>query len=55
MGTPNVILYCGKLFDKLKEYSCKKSIISELYFLDKLNEKSITPIPKNIEYINLRI
>lgn len=55
IGLPNVILYCGKLFDELKEYSRRKSIISEVYFLDKLNEKSINVIPQNIEYANLRI
>jgi len=55
IGVPNVILYCGKLFDELKQYSCEKSIISEVYFIDKLREQSIGIIPKNIEYINLRI
>lgn len=55
IGVPNVILYCGKLFDNLKQYSCKKSIISEVYFFDQLKEKSIDVIPKNIEYTNLRI
>lgn len=55
MGTPNVILYCGKLFDELKSYSCKKNIVSEVFFFDKLHEKSITIIPKHIEYDLLRI
>lgn len=55
IGMPNVILYCGKLFDELKQYSREKSIISEVYFLDKLREQSINIIPKNIEYTNLRI
>ena len=55
IGKPNIISYCGKLFDELKIYSDNKSIISERFFLDKLNEKSITIISKPIEYDNLRI
>lgn len=55
IGKPNIISYCGKLFDELKIYSENKSIISERFFLDKLNEKSITIISKPIEYDNLRI
>ena len=55
IGKPNVISYYGKLFDELKLYSENKSIISEVYALDKLNEKSITIIPKDIDYFNLRI
>jgi hypothetical protein len=55
IGTPNIILYYGKLFDELKDYSMKKSIISERYLLDKLNEKNITIISKDINYNNLRI
>ena len=55
IGKPNVISYCGKLFDKLKIYSEKKSIISEKFFMDKLNEKSIKIISKEINYDNLRI
>lgn len=55
MGKPNVISYCGKLFDQLKEYSKKKSIISERFFLDKLNEKGISIIKKNINYKQIRI
>jgi len=55
IGKPNVISYCGTLFDDLKTYSENKSIISERYFLDKLNEKSIMIIPKKIEYCNLRV
>ena len=55
IGTPNTILYCGKLFDELKEYSRRKSIISERYFKDKLDEHSINIIAKNIEYTNFRM
>jgi hypothetical protein len=55
IGTPDVVSYYGKLFDDLKTYSENKSIISELYLLDKLNEKSINIISKNIEYRNVRI
>lgn len=55
IGKPNVISYCGKLFDELKIYSETTSIISEKFFMDKLNEKSITIIPKQINYDNLRI
>jgi hypothetical protein len=55
IGKPNVISYCGKLFDELKIYSETTSIISEKFFMDKINEKSINIIPKDIEYNNLRI
>ena len=55
IGKPNVISYCGKLFDELQIYSETKSIISEKFFMDKLNENSITIIPKEINYTNLRI
>ena len=55
IARPHIISYCGKLFDGLKEYSENKSIISEVYFQDKLNERSITIVPKEIEYCNLRI
>ena len=43
------------MFDDLKQYSTEKSIISERYLLDKLNEKNITIISKDIKYNNLRI
>ena len=55
IGKPEVISYCGKLFDGLKAYSERKSIISERYFLDKLKEKSILPLGLNIEYVTLRV
>ena len=55
IGKPETIIYCGKLFDDLKKYSENKSIISELYFQDKLKEKNINIISKNINYETLRI
>jgi hypothetical protein len=55
IGKSDVISYCGKLFDELKIYSETTSIISEKFFLDKLNEKHITIIPKLINYDVLRI
>jgi hypothetical protein len=55
IGNPNVILYCGKLFDDLKAYSNMKSIISERYLLDKLNERTISVISTCINYDMLRI
>lgn len=55
IAKPNVILEYGKLFDELKSYSEKKSIISELYLLDKLNEKKISIIPKDIKYNMIRL
>lgn len=55
IGKPNVISYYGKLFDDLKSYSEIKSITSELYLMDKLNEKSIEIISKDIKYTNLRV
>ena len=55
IGKPNVISYCGKLFDELQIYSETTSIISEKFFMDKLTEKSINIISKQINYDNLRI
>ena len=55
IGKPEVILFYGKLYDYLKEYSIKKSIISERYLLDMINDKKINIIKKNIEYIQIRI
>ena len=55
IGKPNIILYCGTLFDELKEYSEKTPIISERYFFDKLKEKNINIISKPIEYTHIRI
>ncbi len=55
IGKPNIVSYYGKLFDDLLIYSKQKSIISELYLLDKLNEKYINIIIKNIPYCNPRI
>jgi hypothetical protein len=55
IGKPNIISYCGKLFDELKIYSETTSIISEKFFKDKLNEKSITIIPIHYNYDLLRI
>jgi hypothetical protein len=55
IGKPNVISYYGKLFDELKIYSETTSIISEKFLMDKLNEKSINIISKDIDYTNLRI
>ena len=55
IGKPSIISYCGKLYDALQIYSEEKSIISERFFFDKLNELSITIIPKDIEYDVLRI
>ena len=55
IGKPNVISYCGKLFDELKIYSENKNIISERFFMHKLKERSINIISKQIKYKNLRI
>ena len=55
IGKPDIISYCGKLFDELKSYSEAKSITSERFFMDKLHEKSITIVPKPFHYDNLRI
>jgi hypothetical protein len=54
IGTVNTILYYGTLLDSLKEYSEKKSITSEGYLLDMLNEKSLKLIKKNIQYDCIR-
>ncbi len=55
IGKPNVISYCGKLFDELKIYSETTSITSERFFMDKLNEKSINIISKQIDLVRIRI
>jgi hypothetical protein len=55
IGTPDIIIYYGTLFEQLKEYSLNKSIISERYLFDKLNEHNIQIIKKNIEYEVIRI
>jgi len=55
IGTPNIISYCGKLFDHLQPYSEQKSIVSEIFFLDKLNERSIHIIKTPIQYENIRM
>jgi hypothetical protein len=55
IGLPNVISYQGKLFDDLKKYSEEKSITSERYLFDKLNEKEIFIIKKNINFGLYRI
>lgn len=55
IGKVDTILYYGTLFDHLKDYSLRKSIISERYLLDKLNEKNIEIIKKKISYDMIRI
>jgi hypothetical protein len=55
LATTDIALYYGTLFDELKEYSRKKSITSERYLMDKLNEKGITIMPKRIVFDTLRI
>ena len=55
IGKPNVISYCGKLFDELKIYSETTSIVSEMFFMNKLNENSINIKSKQIEYLEQRI
>lgn len=49
IGKPEVVLYYGTLFDQLKEYSRHKSIISERFLLDKLNERGVEIIGRNID------
>lgn len=55
IGTPSIILYCGTLFDSLLDYSKQNSIVSEQFFLNKLNEKNINIIKKKIDYKTLRM
>jgi len=55
IGKPDVVIYYGKLFDDLKEYSTKRSITSEGYLFDKLNEQQIKILTKDINYVMLRI
>lgn len=55
IAKPNIISYCGKLFDDLQRYSEETSIISEKFFLDKLIERSTHIITKPIQYDNLRL
>jgi hypothetical protein len=54
MAKTNVILSYGKLFNELKEYSERIPIISERYLQDKMNEKGIQVIGKNIDYDTIR-
>jgi hypothetical protein len=55
IGEINTVLYCGSLFNKLKEYSTKQSINSEKFLKDMLNKEGISIIKKNIDYNTLRI
>jgi hypothetical protein len=55
IGKPDVIIYYGKLFDDLKEYSTKRSITSEGYLFNKLKEKQIIILAKEIDYCMLRM
>jgi len=55
IGRPRVVAMYGKLFDELKEYSRQKSIVSEVYLMDKLKEKNIHILAKPIAYNMLRI
>ena len=55
IGKPNIISYYGKLFDELKLYGETKYIMHKRFLMDKLTEKSITIIPKQIDYDILRI
>jgi hypothetical protein len=55
IAKPDTIVYYGKLFDDLKEYSKQKSITSEKYLFDKLNEQQIKIIAKDIDYDMIRM
>jgi len=55
IGKIDTILYYGTLFDHLKTYSENKSICSEIYLNDKLHEKNIYILKKNIDYQTLRM
>jgi hypothetical protein len=54
IGVPDVIIYYGTLFDELQSYSEKKSINSERYLRDKLDEKHLTILTEAIEYATIR-
>ena len=51
---PNIGLYIGKLYDHLLEYSTKKSIVSERYLKDMLDEKNIEIIPSELHFDTIR-
>ena len=55
IGKIETILYYGKLFDYLQQYSENNSIISEKFLLDMLNFKGIHILKKDIQYDTLRI
>jgi len=55
IGKPNIILFYGKLYNYLKEYSKRKSICSERYLQDMLHLANIIVIKKNIMYDTIRI
>lgn len=55
IGSPDTIIYCGKLFDYFQQYSQQKGIISEVFFKDMLIKKDITIRKINMDYETLRI
>ena len=55
IATPTVALYCGLLYNQLLEYSTKKSIISEKYFMDMLNKEKIGIVARDIPYNTIRM
>ena len=55
IGSPDTIIYCGKLFDYFQQYSQQKGVISEVFFKDMLIKKDITIKKINMDYEILRI
>ena len=55
IGEINTVLYCGSLFNELKEYSTKNPINSERFLKDMINKQGISIIAKYIDYHTLRI
>lgn len=56
ISKPDNIIYYGKLLDHLLDYSKFKSIVSEIYLLDKLKEKNIKIIfDPTIQYSTIRV
>lgn len=55
IGKPNVVIFYGRLYEYLLDYSMYKSIVSEIYLMDMLSSENIDIIRKDIDYELIRI
>ena len=49
------MIYYGKLFDGLREYSIRRNIVSERYIKERLEERGIRIRREKIEYNTIRV